>query len=1231
MKKSYLILLSCVVSFTSVLAADKYWVGPSGGNWNADVNWSLTSGGSGGAGFPTSSDAVIFSGSALVNLNISATIFSLRTSFGSNNVTLYTSGGSILTILSSLRVEPLSTLKDSTSANVAFNVLFNSASHATALIFGDWIFEGGVPLSGSNGARFTADDGSLVTVTTLPLFFPDYGGRIIFKKNTSKISSTAATLKFLYGSSYISDNNLTAVIPAATWAKDSVRGPATYSGFLGAPAATIKLTGNMEQVQYLGGVPDFGRLVIDLSTMTADASLALPDGSKIKGNLEILNTNNHTLTLLAGTSATSSVLVEVGTLEAGYLFGGYLNISGSNTKVALAKASASAPATAYKLLVTKSFTQSGGNFSLQDFDNATGPSTLVIKNDLIQTGGSFITNSTAVNSAAKFMVVMDDPEFITGPSGSFSSLRTISMSSGTIDNARHSVTLRIDHTAYNLTGYDFLPNGVILQSPLEVGRLELARSPLTTSTVNLLTVSNPSYDAITVGNTGKSYINGPLRRAANTTQSYSFPTGKGNSSRTSYIFDSCSIVPASVVPSIYQAEYFNIKYPDLNATAPLKGISATEYWDITKISGSDAQVKLTFNTAVGGAAAGDALVAAHYVNGHWIAENGSVLTPGNITGGSVVSKPLSSFSAFTFGYANPADVVAVSYGGLSYKFFQGNFNLLPDFNALTPVKTGTGTNVDISVRPTGVDDGYAFIWEGFVNIPIAGNYIFETVSDDGSKIYFNTPYSVNAAALVNNDGSHAARSATGTINITAAGTYPVTITYFENDGGESMQLYWSGPGISRQLIPDAAFNGNAQPVNGLAYKFYQGVFTALPDFNTITPVKTGSSSNIDLNVRPAGIDDSFAFVWEGYINIPAPGNYTFETNSDDGSKFYLNTGYAFGSAALVNNDGIHAMQSVTGTVNIPAAGIYPVTITFFQNDGAEGMKAYWSGPGFARQQIPDAAFTSAATMPLIGGLNYKYYEGDFNALPDFSALTPIKTGSTANADIGIRTPGVNDHFAFTWDGYITLPIAGDYTFETISDDGSKVYFNMPYAVNGNSTVNNDGVHAPMSATGSATVTAAGTYPVSITYFEKDGGEIMQLYWSGPGISRQVIPDAAFSSIYQANAAVVTPAQKLVNQTVNLTKESLGTAASINIYPNPFIESFTVDYFNEGSVNNKITVGIYDLNGKLLYTFQPANINAGYNRWLINMGSSMFSPGVYMARINVNGIPSRTVKLIKIKK
>ncbi len=555
-------------------------------------------------------------------------------------------------------------------------------------------------------------------------------------------------------------------------------------------------------------------------------------------------------------------------------------------------------------------------------------------------------------------------------------------------------------------------------------------------------------------------------------------------------------------------------------------------------------------------------------------------------------------------------------GNLSYRYYEGNWNQLPDFNALTPVKTGSSPN--ISLAPRNQDDYFGFVWEGTINIPAAGTYTFETNSDDGSKFYFNSLYANNATALVNNDGAHGAISASGSVYVPAAGAYPVAITFFEKNGGEQMQLFWSGPGISRQPVPDAAFGkAPATPAGGgLTYQYFEGSWNNLPDFSGITPLKSGTASNLDLSVRSR--DTYYAIQWTGSITIPTDGNYTFETISDDGSMVYIGNNLPL----VVNNDGQHGVLSRAGSTYL-AAGTYPVKIAFMNACCDGTMQLYWTGPGISRQLVPNSAFLKTGTPPVSStGLNYKYYEGDFSALPNFNALAPVKTGTSANLDITVRNAGVNDRFAFMWTGSINLPSAGTYTFETISDDGSKVYFNTPYSAGASALVNNDGAHGPASVSGTVTVPSAGQYPITITYFEKDGGETMQLYWTGPGISRQIIPNSAYSTASAVSSQAFSSLSKL-------TTADVPAGGGIHLYPNPFSQSFTIDYVN-GNGQSKAVLDIYDLNGLLVYTYQPASLNAGLNRWTVKIADKKLGAGMYMAQLKIGGVPVKTMKLVKMR-
>jgi len=136
----------------------------------------------------------------------------------------------------------------------------------------------------------------------------------------------------------------------------------------------------------------------------------------------------------------------------------------------------------------------------------------------------------------------------------------------------------------------------------------------------------------------------------------------------------------------------------------------------------------------------------------------------------------------------------------------------------------------------------------------------------------------------------------------------------------------------------------AHTVPGLAYDYYEGSFTVLPNFGGLTPVETGSVTNISL--APRNRNDQFAFRFRGCIEIASAGSHTFYTSSDDGSKLYI------GGVQVVDNDGLHGPQERSGTITL-SPGLHAFTTTFFEQGGGEQLEARWEGPGISKQLVPD--------------------------------------------------------------------------------------------------------------------------------------------------------------------------------------------------------------------------------------------------------------------------------------
>ena len=325
--------------------------------------------------------------------------------------------------------------------------------------------------------------------------------------------------------------------------------------------------------------------------------------------------------------------------------------------------------------------------------------------------------------------------------------------------------------------------------------------------------------------------------------------------------------------------------------------------------------------------------------------------------------------------------------------------------------------------------------------------------------------------------------------------------------GIKIQVCFMRRSLLLLVLASTFFTMSAAANAGLNYSYYEGSWSAVPDFSSLTATKSGTATNIDLGIRNR--DTYFSVLWQGYITIPADGTYTFELNSDDGSKLYLGN-YNSASTPLINNDGLHGSKTITASQYL-YKGVFPIAIAYLQGSGVNLMEFYWSSnTGVARQKVPDNVLLSnySGTVSSYSGLNYSYVSGAYNALPDFFTQSKVKTGNSANIDLGIRNG--NAQYAILWEGYITIPADGTYTFETNSDDGSKVYLGS-YNNGLSPLVNNDGNHGAQIRKGIVYL-SAGVYPIAITYYQNTGDQTMELYWSSnTGVSRQLVPDNAFKS------------------------------------------------------------------------------------------------------------------------
>ncbi len=128
---------------------------------------------------------------------------------------------------------------------------------------------------------------------------------------------------------------------------------------------------------------------------------------------------------------------------------------------------------------------------------------------------------------------------------------------------------------------------------------------------------------------------------------------------------------------------------------------------------------------------------------------------------------------------------------VSYAYYEGNWDKLPDFATLKPLATGRVNGFDLDVARRAKECALRF--EGYLRIDRSGDYRFHLTSDDGSKLVLDDKL---AAA---NDGIHASSTVSETMKLTK-GTHKLTACVFNGGGEFELRIEIEGPGMGRQDV-----------------------------------------------------------------------------------------------------------------------------------------------------------------------------------------------------------------------------------------------------------------------------------------------------------------------------------------------------------------------------------------------------------------------------------------------
>lgn len=240
-------------------------------------------------------------------------------------------------------------------------------------------------------------------------------------------------------------------------------------------------------------------------------------------------------------------------------------------------------------------------------------------------------------------------------------------------------------------------------------------------------------------------------------------------------------------------------------------------------------------------------------------------------------------------------------------------------------------------------------------------------------------------------------------------------------------------------------------------------------------------------------ENLFAIRWTGQLSIPASGDWTFFTETDDGVRLYIN------GTLLVDQWVDQGATEHSGNIAL-TAGLADIVMEYYENGGGAVARLRWQGPGTPKAVVPPEAFYTEY------GLLARYDQDE-----DPLRGTPGVYRREAPIDYhwGEMAPFAGfpaNNFSARWKGLVEAPGTGQFTFYVTSDDGSELWVNGVQLTN--AFANN---HPATEYSAQIDLQAGMRYPIDLRFREAVGNAVIQLYWEGPGIpEKQAIPPTALT-------------------------------------------------------------------------------------------------------------------------
>jgi hypothetical protein len=179
------------------------------------------------------------------------------------------------------------------------------------------------------------------------------------------------------------------------------------------------------------------------------------------------------------------------------------------------------------------------------------------------------------------------------------------------------------------------------------------------------------------------------------------------------------------------------------------------------------------------------------------------------------------------------------------------------------------------------------------------------------------------------------------------------------------------------------------PIPGLGYRYYDGTWSALPNFDALNASASGRVDSISAAHWSA--QRYFGLVLEGFIEAPVDGLYTFELTANDAAELKVD-----GMSVTQFDSRRTSPATALGSIAL-AAGKHALRLNYFHYDAADNetpvLGARWGAPGLPMKAVLPLALSSSGN-PLVANAGIDRNE---------EGLRPLSLDGSSSLNLGTGT------------------------------------------------------------------------------------------------------------------------------------------------------------------------------------------------------------------------------------